>query len=76
MSIVTLAYEGKAFVSDTVRYEFGDLRQLPYKDELFSTVLCISTLEHVGLDTTVYGGAEDSSDPNTEAVEAIRDCTG
>src|SRR5689334_15881525 len=35
ISVVTLHYEGHADVSDDVRYEFSDLRQLPYRDGWF-----------------------------------------
>lgn len=74
VSIFTLAYDGKAFVSDAVRYEFGDLRRLPYRDTLFSVVLCVSTLEHVGLDTSVYGAASEAgTTPTTEAIQAMRE---
>jgi SAM-dependent methyltransferase len=73
LSIVTLTYEGTAEVSDDVRYEFADLRQLPYRDEWFSLVLCLSTLEHVGLDNTIYGASVERTDPSTEAVRAMRE---
>src|SRR5688572_11325099 len=55
VSIVTLAYEGHAYPSTHTSYEFADLRQLPYRDEWFSTVMCLSTIEHVGLDNRIYG---------------------
>jgi SAM-dependent methyltransferase len=75
LSIVTLAYEGHAHVSQTVRYEFGDMRRLPYRDEWFGIVLCLSTMEHVGMDNTVYGDAAaavaTSRDPNTETALAM-----
>jgi hypothetical protein len=72
VSIVTLAFEGHAHVSQSVRYEFADLRALPYRDEWFSTVVCLSTIEHVGLDNTGYGAhAENSSDPGAEALAAV-----
>jgi SAM-dependent methyltransferase len=75
VSIVTLAHEGSAHVSNDVRYEFADLRRLPYRDDWFSVILCISTLEHVGLDTTIYGAPAGGgrSDPNAEAVRALRE---
>lgn len=33
----------------------ADVRRLPYPDQQFDLVLCISTLEHVGHDNTRYG---------------------
>lgn len=72
VSIVTLAYEGYADLSDRVRYEFADLRQLPYRDEWFPVVFSLSTLEHVGLDNTIYGAAGDRArDASAEAVRAL-----
>ena len=74
VSIVTLAYEGHAFPSTTVAYEFADLRRLPYRDEWFSTALCLSTIEHVGLDNRIYGAAaENAPDPAREAVRALQE---
>ena len=74
VSIVTLKYEGHAEVSDGVRYEFGDLRQLPYRDEWFPVTLCLSTIEHVGLDNTIYGAAAEASvAPTPEALRALRE---
>jgi len=57
VSLVTLKYEGFADPSDDVRYEFADLRQLPYRDAWFHVVLSLSTLEHVGLDNRIYGAS-------------------
>jgi SAM-dependent methyltransferase len=74
VSIVTLGHEGQAFVSDRVRYEFADLRDLPYRDGSFSLSLSLSTLEHVGLDNAIYGdaaGAAPRSNPATEAGKAL-----
>lgn len=33
----------------------ADVRSLPFDDAAFDRVLCVSTLEHVGLDNSVYG---------------------
>jgi SAM-dependent methyltransferase len=38
-----------------LRSVVGDLRALPFRDGSFDLVLCVSTLEHVGADTSVYG---------------------
>jgi SAM-dependent methyltransferase len=74
LSIVTLAYEGQSYPSTSVSYEFADLRRLPYRDEWFSAVLCLSTIEHVGLDNRIYGAASESgSDPTREAVSALQE---
>lgn len=36
-----------------VSYIYGDLRQIILKDELFEEIVCISTLEHIGLDNSM-----------------------
>ncbi|MFN0060469.1 MAG: class I SAM-dependent methyltransferase [Planctomycetota bacterium] len=45
--------------SDKVSYVFGDLRSIDFKDGTFDRIVCVSTIEHVGLDNTVYGGPRD-----------------
>lgn len=59
ITIVTLSPEGEAFWQLGVSYVFGDLRQLDFRDELFDIVACISTIEHVGMDNSLYAGDED-----------------
>jgi SAM-dependent methyltransferase len=75
LSIVTLAYEGHAHVSQDVRYEFADMRALPYRNDWFDVVLCLSTMEHVGMDNAVYGDAAaavaKSSNPASETALAM-----
>jgi len=73
LSIVTLKYEGVAHPSNDVRYEFADLRALPYRDEGFAQTLCISTIEHVGLDNTIYGASAERTDATTEARRAMQE---
>ena len=74
ISVVTLHYEGHADVSDDVRYEFSDLRRLPYRDEWFSSVVCLSTLEHVGMDNRMYGDtASASADATPEVKQVLRE---
>ncbi len=74
LSIVTLKYEGHAEVSDDVRYEFADLRNLPYRDAWFESVVCLSTLEHVGMDNALYGDASArSAQPSREVADAMRE---
>lgn len=72
LSVVTLCYEGHAFVSDSVRYEFADLRTLPYRDDWFATVVSLSTLEHVGMDSSLYGSSTArGTDPEREMQSAL-----
>ncbi len=77
VSIVTLGYEGHATVSNDVRYEFADLRLLPYRDEWFSNVVSLSTVEHIGLDNAIYGpaagAAAKTSNPSAEAEQAVQE---
>ena len=77
VSIVTLEYERFAQVSNQVRYEFADLRDLPYRDHWFSHVLSLSTVEHIGLDNRIYGATagavETASNPSAEAQRAVQE---
>jgi len=50
--ISTLAYEGFPNTGITSHYIFEDIRKMSYKDESFDAIVCISTLEHVGMDNT------------------------
>jgi len=40
---------------DRFVYAFGDLRAMPFPDGSFSRIVCVSTLEHVAMDTTRFG---------------------
>jgi SAM-dependent methyltransferase len=77
VSIVTLGYEGYADVSDRVRYEFADLRELPYRDAWFDVSVSLSTVEHIGLDNRIYGEAAGAvataGNPGMEARRAIEE---
>ncbi|HEU5213396.1 MAG TPA: glycosyltransferase [Gaiellaceae bacterium] len=55
LDIVTLVPEELAFTDKDVSYVYADLRNLPYRDGHFTTVVSVSTLEHVGMDNTIYG---------------------
>jgi SAM-dependent methyltransferase len=50
--ICTLAPEGTVRRA-SVSYLYGDLRQTILKDQVFDEIVCISTLEHIGLDNTL-----------------------
>ena len=54
ITILTLAPEAECFWNDGVSYVFGDLRHMYFRERSFDTVVCLSVLEHVGLDTHMY----------------------
>jgi SAM-dependent methyltransferase len=51
---------------------FGDLRDLDFRDERFDYVACISTIEHIGMDNTMYaeGQVAQRSDPSEFVLAA------
>lgn len=74
LHILTLAPEEHCFWKQGVSYVFADLRELPYRDAFFDLVVCISTLEHVGMDNSLYGAATSpclSSDSHWQALEEL-----
>jgi SAM-dependent methyltransferase len=72
LTIVTLAPEPDSFPELGVSYVFADLRQLPFRDGWFDTVVCVSTLEHVGMDNRRFGGGDArGGDPGREATRAV-----
>ena len=52
--IVTLAPEANCFWKRGVSYAFADLRDLPLRDNFYDQIVCLSTLEHVGLNNEIY----------------------
>jgi SAM-dependent methyltransferase len=55
-------------------YVKADLRSLPFADGSFETVVCVSTLDHVGMDNSEYGATEGrSDDPDGEVATAVRE---
>lgn len=51
--VCTLAPEG-VLSRASYSYLYGDLRRTILRDECFEAVVCISTLEHIGMDNTLY----------------------
>jgi len=74
LTIVTLAPEPASHTSLGVSYLYGDLRTLPLRDDWFDEVVCLSTLEHVGMDNALYGATSmRAPDPQAEAAQALRE---
>jgi SAM-dependent methyltransferase len=75
MTIMTLAPEKRCYWYKGYSYIFGDFRRTTFKDAVFDTIICISTLEHVGLDNTLlYTDDRRGAEANTYGfVDAIRE---
>jgi hypothetical protein len=52
--VVEVADLGEAYVPG-LRSHVADVRNLPFAQDSFEVAICISTLEHVGMDNTDYG---------------------
>jgi SAM-dependent methyltransferase len=72
LCVTTLRPEQVAYTERGISYVYADLRELPFRDGYFDTVICASTLEHVGMDNTRYGDeAPSAGDPDTEQAAAL-----
>lgn len=58
LTIYTYFPEILNFSDRRISYIFGDLRELPFRNDWFDDIACISTLEHIGMDNTMYGYGE------------------
>jgi len=75
LHICTLAPESDCFWTRGISYLFEDLRRLPYRDEWFEWVVCLSTLEHVGMDNTLLytGDAAQKQAQPQDYLTALRE---
>jgi SAM-dependent methyltransferase len=71
LQIVTAAPERQAFPELGVSYVFADFRELPFRDSYFDTIACVSSLEHVGMDNSEYGGPSREPDPDAAVREVL-----
>ena len=53
LTIMTLAPEKYCQWYDGFSYVYGDLRETFFKDQTFDIVICVSTIENIGLDNTL-----------------------
>lgn len=58
LTIFTLAPESQCYWRRGISYQFGDLREMPFRDSWFDVVVCASTLEHVGMNNVNYDGRQ------------------
>lgn len=55
LSICTFYPESYSRLDKRISYVFADLRNMPFRDEWFDAVMCISTIEHIDMDNSMYG---------------------
>jgi len=55
LHILTLAPEAHCFWQKGISYMFQDLRDIPIRNSYYDTIACLSTLEHVGFNNTLFG---------------------
>lgn len=72
ITIVTLEPEVNCYWKDRISYLFADIRCLPFKDDYFDEVASISTIEHVGMDNTMYSSnIAFKENKNTDFLNAV-----
>ena len=54
LTIFTLSPEKRCYFNRGISYVYGDLRKMIFNDDSFDVICSISTLEHVGLDNSVF----------------------
>ena len=77
LSIMTLHPEGEYKVPISPTYVYEDLRNTSFKDGFFDAIVCLSTLEHVGMDNTYLYTPDHTKNENDkyaflQAVKELR----
>jgi len=74
IDILTLAPEESCFWRRGISYLFGDLRDIPMREGFYDSIVCLSTLEHVGCDNVGYTGVNRYREDRPEGfVDALRE---
>jgi SAM-dependent methyltransferase len=74
IDILTLAPEESCFWQRRISYLFGDLRDIPMREGFYDSIVCLSTIEHVGCDNTGYTGVERDHEDRPEGfADALRE---
>lgn len=60
VSIFTLGPESENYCHRGISYVYGDLRECCYRDDYFDWIVSISTLEHVGMNNTLFYSSDAS----------------
>lgn len=75
LTIYTYYPEGSNFNENKISYNYGDLRDICYKDNIFEEIVCQSTIEHIDMDNSIYGyalkGTENIQNKSYEYLKVI-----
>ncbi|MEZ4722857.1 MAG: methyltransferase domain-containing protein [Flavobacteriales bacterium] len=73
IAIYTYYPENTQFLAERISYVFGDLRTMPFKDSWFDEIACISTIEHIDKDNSIYGyQVDDIAKSQTKSYEYLK----
>jgi hypothetical protein len=77
LTIMTLAPEADCFWHAGISYVYGDLRHTVFRDDYFDHIASLSTIEHIGLDNTLFytadrGKAENAPEAFLAAITELR----
>ena len=73
LDIVTLAPEHRCFWQQGISYLYHDLRCLPLKNDFYSAIVSLSTIEHIGFDNRLYDSNTDVEDAPLDYLFAIQE---
>ncbi len=71
VTIFGLASEKKRFLRPYLSYVFGDMRSLPFENGYFDNIVCISTIEHIGMDNILYVKDQKYRENNPEDFKKV-----
>lgn len=73
LTVLTLAPEKNCYWNKGISYVYDDLRDVPFRDNRFDIIACISTIEHVGMDNSLYTGDSEAARPgaSTDFLVAV-----
>jgi SAM-dependent methyltransferase len=71
IQILTLAPEANCFWQKGISYLFCDLRDILIRDSYYDIVACLSTLEHVGCDNTLYSRNDSDREHRPEDLDLV-----
>ncbi|MDJ1175410.1 class I SAM-dependent methyltransferase [Roseofilum capinflatum] len=75
LTLLTLAPEENCFWHLGISYVFADIRELPFKNNLFDAVVSVSTLEHIGMDNTLLYSSDPiyKQDSKYDFIQAVKE---